>query len=423
MKRMQGYQFRLEPKPEQAEHLDQSLGANRFVWNKLLAMNLFRLEQRQPLLWYQEMAWWITFWKQSEEYGFLANAPSQSLQQTAKALDRAFKDAFDKNQPNKRIPNFKRLGKNEAGIHYPQGFALDQGNAVIKLPKTRWVKYRNSRKIEGTVKNVTISRKAGRYTVSVQAEREVDHPYHPATRAIGVDMGVTRFATLSDGQVIEPINSFKKLAKKLATAQRRLKHKTKFSANWQKQKQRINRIHSTIAHVRTDFLHKTSTDISKNHAMIVIEDLNVSAMSKSARGTVDQPGKQVRQKSGLNRSILDQGWGEFRRQLEYKQNWLGGWVMAVPAHHTSQTCPCCSHVSKENRQTQSRFVCVECGFAENADVVGAMNILERGMQILRSDTNRGTHGDRPPSELPSPSDKQGHRRSATGTSPIKPVMA
>lgn len=161
--------------------------------------------------------------------------------------------------------------------------------------------------------------------------------------------------------------------------------------------------------MRADFLHKTSTDISKNHAMIVIEDLNVSAMSKSARGTVDQPGKQVRQKSGLNRSILDQGWGEFRRQLEYKQNWLGGWVMAVPAHHTSQTCPCCGHVSKENRLTQSSFVCVECGFAENADVVGALNILERGMQILSSDKNRGTHGDRLPSELSSPSQKHGHR--------------
>lgn len=187
MKRMQGYQFRLEPKPSQVDHLSQSLGANRFVWNKLLAMNLFRLEQRQPLLWYQEMAWWITLWKQSEEYGFLSDAPAQSLQQTAKALDRAFKDAFDKNQPNKRPPNFKRLGKNEAGIHYPQGFALDQGNAVIKLPKTRWVKYRNSRNIEGTVKNVTVSRKAGKYTVSIQTEREVVQPYHPATSAVGGD--------------------------------------------------------------------------------------------------------------------------------------------------------------------------------------------------------------------------------------------
>ncbi|MHB0984928.1 MAG: RNA-guided endonuclease InsQ/TnpB family protein [Sulfuricella sp.] len=420
MKRMQGYQFRLMPKPEQAEHLNQSLGANRFVWNKLLAMNLFRLEHRQPLLWYQEMAWWIALWKQSEEYGFLSDAPAQSLQQTAKALDRAFKDAFDKNQPNKRIPNFKRLGKNEAGIRYPQGFTLDQGNSVIRLPKARWVKYRNSRPIEGTVKNITISRKAGKYTVSVQTEREVEHPYHPATSAVGVDVGIARFATLSDGTEIDPINSFKKLAKKLATAQRRLKHKTKFSANWQKQKHRINRIHGTIAHVRTDFLHKTSTDISKNHAMIVIEDLKVSAMSRSARGTVDQPGSRVRQKSGLNRSILDQGWGEFRRQLEYKQNWLGGWVMAVPAHHTSQTCPCCGHISKENRLTQSSFVCVECGFAENADLVGALNILERGMQILSSDKNRGTHGDRLPSELPSP---HGRRWSATGTIPIKPIPA
>ena len=127
---MQGYQFRLNPKHTHIDHLNQALGANRYVWNKLLAMNLFRLENKQPILWYNEMAWFITLWKQSDEYGFLNLAPSQSLQQTAKSIDRAFKDAFDKNQPNKRIPNFKRLGRNEAGIKYPQGVLLDEGVMV-----------------------------------------------------------------------------------------------------------------------------------------------------------------------------------------------------------------------------------------------------------------------------------------------------
>ncbi len=419
MKRLQGYQFQLNPKHTHIDHLNQALGANRYVWNKLLAMNLFRLENKLPILWYNEMAWFITLWKQSDEYGFLKLAPSQSLQQTAKALDRAFKDAFDKNQPNKRIPNFKRLGKNEAGIKYPQGITLDQGNSVIKLPKLGWVKYRNSRKVEGTIKNVTISRKSGHFSVSIQTERDVQDPIHPADTAVGLDLGVAKFATLSDGRVIAPKNSFKQLSQKLAREQRKLKNKVKFSANWHKQKQKITQLHSRIAQVRNDFLHQTSTAISKNHAMIVMEDLKVSNMSRSASGTMEAPGKQVSQKSGLNRSILDQGWGEFRRQLEYKQMWLGGWLLAVPAHHTSQTCAECGHVAKENRTTQDKFHCVACGHENNADVNAAQNILKRGFEYLAStpakEKNRGTHGVRLSSEH--------HQMSAAGTNLTQPLKA
>ena len=126
------------------------------------------------------------------------------------------------------------------------------------------------------------------------------------------------------------------------------------------------------------YLHKTSTAISQNHAMVCIEDLQVRNMSKSAAGTADAPGKNVRAKSGLNRSILDQGWFEFRRQLEYKQLWQGGQVVAVNPRNTSRTCLCCGHVSAENRRTQARFLCIACGFEENADLVGAINVLRAG---------------------------------------------
>lgn len=105
-------------------------------------------------------------------------------------------------------------------------------------------------------------------------------------------------------------------------------------------------------------------------------------MSKSSKGNVEQHGKKVAQKSGLNRSILDQGWGEFRRQLDYKLAWRGGHLIAVPPHNTSRTCPACGHISDENRQTQARFECVECGYENNADYVGAINVLERGQRLL-----------------------------------------
>ena len=112
--------------------------------------------------------------------------------------------------------------------------------------------------------------------------------------------------------------------------------------------------------------------------MVAVEDLQVRNMSKSAAGTAEKPGKNVAAKSGLNKSILDQGWFEFRRQLDYKLDWNGGILVAVPPQYTSQTCPCCGHVAKANRKTQAKFECVECGYENHADVVGAMNILARG---------------------------------------------
>lgn len=157
-----------------------------------------------------------------------------------------------------------------------------------------------------------------------------------------------------------------------------MSRKVKFSNNWKKAKARVQRIHARIGNVRRDFLHKTSTAISKNHAMVCIEDLQVRNMSRSAAGTPEQPGRNVRAKSGLNRAILDHGWHEFRRQLQDKLAWNGGILITVPPQNTSRNCLCCGHVSADNRRTQARFQCVACGFAEHADVVGAINILRAG---------------------------------------------
>jgi putative transposase len=198
-------------------------------------------------------------------------------------------------------------------------------------------------------------------------------------------MGIARFATLSDGTFYAPLNSSKRQEKRLRKAQQALSRKVKLSNNWKKAKARIQRIHARVANARRDFLHKVSTAISKNHAIVCIEDLRVRNMSRSAAGTADAPGRNVWAKSGLNKSILDQGWFEFRRQLEYKLAWNGGRLIVVPPQNTSRTCPCCGHVSADNRLTQARFECVECGFEDNADVVGAINILSRGMQILRDE--------------------------------------
>ncbi len=259
----------------------------------------------------------------------------------------------------------------------PKQIKLDQANSRLFLPKLGWLRYRNSREVLGTVKNVTVSQSCGKWFVSIQTEREVEQPL-PQGGAIGIDMGIARFATLSDGTSYAPLNSFKRHETALRKAQQTMSRKTKFSKNWKKAKARIQRIHSRIGNARRDYLHKATTTISKNHAMVCIEDLQIRNMSKSAAGTADAPGRNVRAKSGLNKSILDQGWFEFRRQLDYKLAWNGGYLIAVLPQNTSRTCPCCGHVSADNRQTQARFACVECGFEENADVVGAINVLRAG---------------------------------------------
>lgn len=173
-----------------------------------------------------------------------------------------------------------------------------------------------------------MSLRAGTWFVSILTAREVDQPV-PHGPAVGIDVGVARFATLSDGTYIAPLASFKKHEQRLAKCPRRMAHKVEGSANWKKAKARIQRIHARIANARADFLRKASSTFSKNHAMIAVEDLQVRNMSQSAKGTADAPGRDVRAKSGLTKSILDQGWGELRRQLEYKTAWNGGYFVAA----------------------------------------------------------------------------------------------
>ncbi|MEI6541984.1 MAG: transposase [Methylococcales bacterium] len=375
------FKFRLKVTPEINQKLGRFAGECRFVWNKSLSLNLTRLEQKRPIIWYEELNFWATLWKKSDEYGFLANLPSQVLQQKLKDLDKAFKDGFDKKQPLKRLPKFKRKGMADS-FRYPQGFKVDQDKSKVFLPKIGWVSYRNSRKIIGEAKNITVSRKGKHWTISIQTEYEAELLAHKSTSIVGIDMGIKQFATLSDGTVYAPLNSFKSKAERLAKLQRQLKNKKKFSNNWKKVKAKITQCHEDIGNARKDYLHKVSTEICENQAVIVIEDLRVKNMSKSSKGSHEKQGKRVAQKSGLNRSILDQGWSMFATMLDYKQDWNNGSVLRVPAHYTSQTCPCCRHVAKENRLTQAEFVCVECGYSNNADLVGAINVLTKSHALI-----------------------------------------
>jgi putative transposase len=374
--RRQGFRFELMPNGQETRQLRQFAGSCRFVYNKALALNTQRYEKKEKHLGYTELCALLPSWK--KEHPFLSDAPAQALQQSLKNLARAYTNFFEKRAD---FPRFKKKGRRES-FRIPQGFALDNQNGRVEVPKMGWMRYRKSQDVLGEAKNLTLRESCGKWYVSVQTQREVEIPKHPSTSAVGVDWGVVHLATLSDGEVVDPCQPLKKFLPKLAKWQRRMARKKKFSKNWRKVKARITQLYAKVANVRKNFLHNVSNDISKNHAIVVVEDLQVKSMSRSAT-------KKVAQKSGLNRAILDASPFELRRQLEYKTQWQGGVLVAVAPQNTSRKCPACRYIAAENRKSQAKFVCGRCGFSAPADFVSAVNIREAGLASLACSSSSG----------------------------------
>ena len=417
MKINKAYKFRLEPNVEQQVILNNLVGSARFVWNQMLAMS-FEMFANNEFINATNLVNKIMNLKNNPDFEFLkSHSNAVSLQQKVRDLASAWSRFFDPKvharlKENKKkirkpkffkladgteiqlrplMPRFKRKSDGCDSIRLVQfdKYCRVDGNRV-KLPNgIGLVKFRKSQDIIGTIKNVAISKKSGRWYVSFGCEREIENPIHPSKTAIGIDLGITKLISTSDGQYIKPKNSFKANQVKLAKLQRQLSRKVLFSQNWQKQNRKIQKLHHHIANIRHDYLHKITTNISKNHAMIVVEDLKVVNMSKSASGSAVQHGRNVKAKSGLNKSILDQGWGMMVDMIEYKQHWQGGLLIKINPRYTSQTCSQCQHIAKENRRSQARFECVKCTYVANADFNAARNILAAGHAVLSAEGGYG----------------------------------
>jgi putative transposase len=401
MEHRQAFKFTLMPNGEQAQMIRRFAGSARYVYNHALALNdeMYAVSGKRHTRFQSDKL--LPHWK--AETPWLTDAPAHSLQQAIVDLERAYTRFFADVKKGYRIapsdkklrralrlqripmaypPTFHKKGERDSFRESdPKCIALDQANNRIKLPKIGWVRYRNSREVLGAVCNVTVSIAGGKYFVSINTLREVEQPIHPSDSAVGVDFGVVQFASMSDGthSVLPSTAAFEARKKFL---QRQLRHKTKFSNNWKKLQAKIAKVVQRITNIRNNHRHQFTNTLTKNHGVVFSGDLSVCNMSASAAGTVANPGKNVKQKSGLNREILAQGWGEVDRQLAYKMQWRGGLHVLVPERNTSRTCLSCGHVSAENRKTQAEFVCVECGFEAQADFVGAVNIREAGLALL-----------------------------------------
>lgn len=388
MLEQKAYRYRLTPTPEQAHKLSCFVGVCRTVYN-------LALEQRRD--WYRPGRS-FSFAAQCREltalreaFDWMREAPVHPMQQALRDVERAYQNFFS---GRAQYPTPRKKGLHDT-LRFPDPKQLSllrtgRQTGMLKLPKLGRVSLRGWRALpEGAeLRNVTVSREGAQWYAAVQWQREVPDPVLSRRQPVGIDRGITVFAALSNDACLAPLNAHRTSLARLARAQRRLARKVRYSANWHKAKRRVTKILSTIADQRRDYLHKQSTTIANSHGLVVIEDLKVRNMSASARGTVEAPGRNVRQKAGLNRAILDQGWHMFETMLDYKLRDRGGELRKVPAPYTSQTCSACWHVDKANRTSQATFACVACRHSENADTNAAKTILRLG---IAADACEGSH--------------------------------
>ena len=381
MKRTIAYKYHLKTTPKIDNIFNQFAGAQRFVWNKILSFQNDRFKLGEKKLSYVQTANLLPLMKQQDDTCWLKQIPSQTLQQTLKDLDRAYTNFF---AGRAELPVFKKRGIRDS-FRYPDGkqIKLDQVNNRIFLPKIGYINYNNSRTINGEINSVTVSKENNHWYIAVNFTENYEvNRIAPIDGVVGIDIGVTRFASLSNGEYLQPMNSFRKSETKTIKLSRILSRKKKFSNNYKIAKAKLSSHHSKIARIRKDYLHKASNDLSNRFSTIVIEDLKTKNMSRSAKGTIENPGINIKAKSGLNKSILDQGWFEFKRQLEYKLHHKGGRLIKIDPKYTSQTCSHCGHLHQDNRKSQAVFQCIACGYKNNADTNAAINILRLGQSQL-----------------------------------------
>jgi putative transposase len=300
-----------------------------------------------------------------------------SQQQTLRRLDRAFQGFFQRVRAGRRAgyPRFKTAARWDS-VDF-----VDGDGARWRGAEGRWaaayfqgvgqVKVKAHREVVGLVKTLRCKREGRRWYVIVVVEQQ-PVPLPPTGREIGLDIGVARFATTSDGQVIGNPRFLAAIAGELAAAQRAVAGCQPGSGNRRRTKWKLAKLHRKLANQRRDFHHQTSRNLIDNCDVIAVEELAITNMTRSASGTVQQPGRNVAAKAGLNRSILDAGWGQFLAILLAKAEGAGRRVVEVHPRDTSITCHRCG--ARCVRPRQDTVVCPVHG-GMDADLNGACNIL------------------------------------------------
>lgn len=309
-----------------------------------------------------------------------------SQQQTLRRLDRAFKAFFAriKRGDTPGYPRFRSKRRFDTATFIDgDGGTWLEDQARVRMQGIGHVKVKLHRPVRGTVKQFSVTRQGKRWFVNVICV-DIPQQVRPRTGAIvGLDRGITHLVADSDGGFVANPRHLQQSADRLSTAQQSLARKERGSNRRRKAAQRVARLHRKVADSRRDYLHKVSRRLVDTYDMIVLEDLRITNMTRSARGTIESPGRNVAAKAGLNRSINDAGWGVVQDMLEYKAEEAGVEVVLVNPRNTSRTCHQCGHAAAENRKREA-FLCGKCGHSAHADTNAARNILRLGLSLRQA---------------------------------------
>jgi putative transposase len=365
------YRCRAYPDEVQQQVLSRTFGCVRVVWNRTLAERHRRWHAERKGTSYAETDRALTELKKDPGLAFLSEASSVPLQQALRHQHKAFTAFFEKRA---RYPRFKSRRSRQSAHYTRSAFSMRDG--VLRLAKTAtplryvWTWPDINPAALNPAMVIVCREPDGRWYVTFTVDAAAPAPLEEAGHAIGVDLGVKDFATTSDGERIANPRYLERKARNLARYQRRMARCREGSKNRAKAAAKVARAHRKVRNARRDFLHRASTSLVRNADVIVIEDLNVSGMVRNRK---------------LARAISDCGWGEFRRQLEYKCAWYGRDLIVIDRWYpSSKTCSACGHLLAELSLSTRHWTCPSCRARHDRDINAAMNILAAGRAVARN---------------------------------------
>jgi putative transposase len=364
--------YRLLPSPAQQALLRDHCAHARYVWNLAVEQHSHWHPGRSGAPGYLEQCRQLTAARAA--HAWLATGSQVVQQQALRDFARAMAAFYNPDNPAGR-PSWRKAGRDEGfrivAVRPEHVRRLSRKTGEIRVPKVGWVRFRWSRAVPPGVRSYRITRdRAERWHVAF-ATIPQPVPAPGNGEAVGIDRGVAVSAALSTGELLHSPRLTMREKRRLLRLERKLTRARRGSNRRKQVRLAVAKLRARETDRRKDWAEKTSTSIARRFDLIKVEDLQIQNMTRSAKGTLENPGQYICQKAGLNREILRAGWGLLVRRLEDK---APGRVKRIKPHYTSQRCSACGHVDPESRKSQARFVCMACGFVDNADVNAARNI-------------------------------------------------